>query len=445
MRRQGMFALLMTGTMRINDRGHLEIGGMDCMRLAADYGTPLWVIDERGFRQNCRSARHAFAGDGDYMIAYAGKALNNLAVLKIISEEGLGLDVVSGGELYTAKQADFPMERVIFHGNNKSRPEIIMALEYGVGRIVVDNFYEMALLEKICSEFNKRAKIFLRLTPGVAAHTHEFMQTGQIDSKFGFTMPDGQAMEGVKKALSCRHLDLVGFHCHIGSQIFALESYKHAAELMTDFIAAVKKETGHEIKELDMGGGLGIHYFTGDENKSFSAWAEVIIRTVDEKSRILNIKRPKIVAEPGRSIAGPAGITLYTVGSSKEVAGIRKYIAIDGGMTDNPRPALYGAKYSAILANKATLEATETVSVAGKCCESGDMLIWDITLPEAEAGDVLAVFATGAYNYAMSSNYNRIPRPAMVLVGEGKADLILKRESYDDITRNDIIPDRLRG
>lgn len=440
---QELFALHLTGTMKINAQGHLEVGGVDCVKLAADFGTPLWILDEQGFRDNCRELRRAFAEAGDSLVVYASKTLTNLAVLKIVADEGLGLDVVSGGELYTAWRAGFPMEKVFFHGNNKSRAEIGMALEAGVSRIVVDNFYELTLLEEMSAARNMLQKIYLRITPGIEAHTHEFIRTGQVDSKFGFTLPDGQAMEGVKAALSSPHLQLTGFHCHIGSQIFALESFQLTAALMMDFIAAVKNETGHEIDELDVGGGLGIFYFAGDEPQPRENWAQAVMGMVEEKSRALNITQPRVIVEPGRSIAGPAGITLYSLGSSKEVTGIRKYVAVDGGMTDNPRPALYGSKYMAVLANKADAEGTETVSVAGKCCESGDMLIWDLTLPQPEAGDILAVFATGAYNYAMSSNYNRLPRPAMVLVNDGNADLILQRESFQDLIRNDLIPKRL--
>ncbi|SHG98223.1 diaminopimelate decarboxylase [Thermosyntropha lipolytica DSM 11003] len=436
--------MYLTGTMRINEKGHLEIGGIDAVELAAEFKTPLWVIDEQGFRENCRRFKEAFSAYGDSLVIYASKSLSCLALVKIAEEEGLGLDVVSGGEIFTALKAGFPMDKVFFHGNNKSREELVMALETGVGRIVVDNFYELELLNHICSEMGKKQDIMLRITPGVEAHTHEYIKTGQIDSKFGFTLPDGQALEGVRMALDCKWLNLKGLHCHIGSQIFEMASFRHATGVMMDFYATVKNELGLELDELDMGGGFGIFYYKGDEPCDPKDWAEAVMLTVREKADEYNLKMPRVIVEPGRAISGPAGITLYTIGSRKEVKGIRKYVAVDGGMGDNPRPALYGAKYTAILANKADKPVREKVSIAGKCCESGDMLIWDIELPTVEPGDILAVFATGAYNYAMSSNYNRLPRPAMVLVNEGKAEVIVKRETYEDIIRNDVLPERLR-
>jgi diaminopimelate decarboxylase len=313
-----------------------------------------------------------------------------------------------------------------------------------VGRVVVDNFHELQTLNRICLELEARQDILLRITPGVEAHTHEFIKTGQIDSKFGFTLPGGQAMDAVRDALECEALRLVGLHCHIGSQIFEIESFEHAAELMMQFMAEVKALTGHEFDELDIGGGFGIYYFPGDEPRQPSDWAKVASAAIEAKAVQYSLRRPRLIVEPGRAIIGPAGITLYTIGSSKEIPGIRKYIAVDGGMTDNPRPALYGSKYLAVIANKASQKTTELVSVAGKCCESGDMLIWDTKLAPIEPGDILAVFATGAYNYAMSSNYNRLPRPAMILVKDGKSYTILKRETYQDLVRNDFVPEHLK-
>lgn len=430
--------------MKINASGHLEIGGIDAARLAAQFQTPLWVIDETGFRENCRAFREAFQICGDSLVLYASKALCSTALCKIVAEEGLGLDVVSGGELFTAINAGFPMEKVYFHGNNKSAGELEMAAASGVGRVVVDNFHELRLLNAICRERQVKQDILLRITPGVEAHTHEFIKTGQIDSKFGFTLPGGQAREAVQAALGCDALRLVGLHCHIGSQIFEMESFEHAADLMMQFMADIKQLSGYEFDELDIGGGFGIYYFPGDEPGQPRDWAGAVVKTVRAKAVEHGLKIPRIIAEPGRAIVGPAGITLYTIGSAKEVPGIRKYVAVDGGMTDNPRPALYDSKYVAMIANKADQEAVETVSIAGKCCESGDMLIWDARLPKIESGDLLAVFATGAYNYAMSSNYNRLPRPAMILVKDGQAHLILKRETYQDLLRNDLVPDYLK-
>jgi diaminopimelate decarboxylase len=435
--------MYLIGTMRINSQGHLEIGNIDTVDLVKDFGTPLWVIDEQGFRQNCRDIKQAFSRLGQSMVIYASKTLCTTAICKIVAQEGLGLDVVSGGELYTAIKAGFPVEKIYFHGNNKSREETIMAVEAGIGRIIVDNFYELKLLDEICKELGKKQDILLRITPGVEAHTHEYIQTGQIDSKFGFTLPDGQAMEGVKEAISLDNVRLVGLHCHIGSQIFAMQSFQHATSIMMDFIAEIKKSSGYEIVELDMGGGFGIYYYPGDEPPAAEDWANAVMLTVESKAKELGLTTPMVIVEPGRSIAGPAGVTLYTAGSVKEVKGIRKYLAVDGGMGDNPRPALYGSKYTAIVANRANETTVEKISIAGKCCESGDMLIWDCDLPPVVAGDIIAVFATGAYNYTMSSNYNRLPRPAMVLVNNGSADLIIKRESYEDLIRNDLIPGRL--
>ncbi|MBO8159945.1 diaminopimelate decarboxylase [Thermosyntropha sp.] len=436
--------MYLTGTMKINEAGHLEVGGIDVVDLVKEFKTPLWVIDEEGFRQNCRIFNDVFAQYGDSLVIYASKSLSCLALVKIVAEEGLGLDVVSGGEIYTALRAGFPMERVYFHGNNKSIEELHMAVETGVGRIVVDNFYELNLLNDVCSKLGQKQDIMLRITPGIEAHTHEYIKTGQIDSKFGFTLPDGQALEGVKAALKSEWLNLKGLHCHIGSQIFEMDSFKHAAAVMMDFYGEIKRELGFEFDELDVGGGFGIFYYKGDEPRHPGEWAEAVMLTVKEKAFEQGIKMPKIIVEPGRAISGPVGITLYTVGSYKEVKGIRKYIAVDGGMGDNPRPALYGSKYTAIIANKADKKPEEKVSIAGKCCESGDMLIWDAELPKTEPGDILAVFATGAYNYSMSSNYNRLPRPAMVLVNKGKVDIIVKRETYEDLLRNDVLPERLK-
>ncbi len=437
--------MFLTGTMQINTQGHLEIGGMDALQLVEEFGTPLWVIDEEGFRSNCRRFKEAFSPWGDVLVAYAGKSLSNVAICRIVAQEGLGLDVVSGGELYTALQAEFPPERILFHGNNKDPEEMRLALQVGVGRIVVDNFHELEMLNDMAEELGCSADIMLRVTPGVEAHTHEYIQTGQIDTKFGFTLPDGQALEGVRVALNSANLNLTGLHCHIGSQIFDMDSFRHATNLMMEFIAQIRENTGHEMVDLDIGGGFGIYYSKGDKPTYPEDWAETVMTTVEEKAHHYGLRVPRIIIEPGRAISGPAGITLYTVGSFKEVCGVRKYVAVDGGMADNIRLALYNAEYSAILANKADRPPAEIVSVAGKCCESGDMLIWDIELPQVEPGDILAVFATGAYNYSMSSNYNRLPRPAMVLVNQGSADLILKRETYADIIRNDVVPERLKN
>ncbi len=433
------------GTMRINEVGHLEIGGCDTVELAKEFGTPLYLMDEEVIRRNCRSYYNGFTQSKDVKakVIYASKTFLTLAMCRIIEEEGLGLDVVSGGEIYTALKAKFPMEKIYFHGNNKTLEELELAVTSGVGRIVVDNLYEMELLNQIGTELNQKVDVLIRITPGIEAHTHEYIQTGQIDSKFGLVMSNGQGMEGIQKALTFENLNLVGIHCHIGSQIFELESYKHAVEVMMEFAAEIKKITGLEIEELNLGGGFGIYYFEGDEPASVEKYAELVLSGIAEKSEEFGLKTPTVIVEPGRSISGPAGTTLYTIGSIKNIPNVRTYVAVDGGMTDNLRPALYQAKYEAILANKADQAGEEVVSIAGKCCESGDMLIWDIKLPTIEAGDILAVSGTGAYNYTMSSNYNRLGKPAVVLVNSGQADVIVQREDYNDLLRNDLVPKRL--
>jgi diaminopimelate decarboxylase len=301
------------------------------------------------------------------------------------------------------------------------------------------------MLNEIATRLGVRVKIMLRIQPGIEAHTHEYIKTGQIDSKFGVAIATGQAMDTVKKALNCESLQLKGLHCHIGSQIFEIESFRHAAEVMMSFIRAIKDETGVNMMELNLGGGFGIYYKEGDIPAPISQFADIIMTAVQEKAKQYGVHVPKITVEPGRSITGTAGTTLYTVGSIKKIPGVRTYVAVDGGMGDNPRPALYQAQYEAILANKAQEELVEKVSISGKCCESGDMLIWDIILPKAQSGDILAVLSTGAYNYSMSSNYNRLPRPAVVLVQNGEADIIVKRETYEDLLRNDEMPVRLTG
>ncbi|MGI6606142.1 MAG: diaminopimelate decarboxylase [Peptococcia bacterium] len=432
------------GTMKINERGHLSIGGCDAVELTREFGTPLYVMDEEQIRRICCSYyEHFMVKYPGNEVIYASKAFMTKAMARIIAQEKLGLDVVSGGELYTALEAGFPADRIYFHGNNKAPAEIVLALDRKVGRFIVDNPDELALLETLCREKGCRAKILIRVTPGIDAHTHHYIRTGQIDSKFGQAIATGQALEIVQKALSLDNVDLKGVHCHIGSQIFEKESFRHAAEVMMDFMHKIKTTTGRELSELNLGGGIGIYYEESDAPAPVSDFTEIIMQTVAQKAESFQMKVPKVIIEPGRSIVGTAGTTLYTVGSIKDIPGIRKYVAVDGGMGDNPRPALYQAKYEAAVANKMNETASEVVSIAGKCCESGDMLIWDINLPKLENGDILAVSSTGAYNYSMSSNYNRLPRPAVVLVKDGQADLIVARETYADLVRNDLLPERL--
>ncbi|MGI6330212.1 MAG: diaminopimelate decarboxylase [Zhaonellaceae bacterium] len=434
------------GTMKINPAGHLEIGGCSTVDLVKEFGTPLIVLDEALIRQTCRQYYYHFVKRyKNAEVIYASKAFSSPALYKIINSEGLGLDVVSGGELYTALRAEFPTKKIYFHGNNKSAQELAMALENKIGRIVVDNFDELKMLDQMAGLFKTKVDILLRITPGIEAHTHEFIKTGQIDSKFGFILPTGQAFEAVEKALNYSNINLCGFHCHIGSQIFEMDSYRHAAQIMMGFVGKVKETYGYEAEELNLGGGFGIYYHEGDQPAQIKTYADVIMTTVKEQAKSYGLRMPKIIVEPGRSIIGPAGTNLYTIGSIKDIPGIRKYVAVDGGMADNIRPALYDAKYEAILANKALEPCEEVVSITGKCCESGDMLIWNINLPKICSGDILAMSCTGAYGYSMASNYNSLGKPAVVLVYEGNADLIIKRQTYEDLLSNHITPQRLKN
>ncbi|WP_407308415.1 diaminopimelate decarboxylase [Desulfosporosinus sp. SB140] len=432
------------GTQQINEQGHLEIGGRDTTKLAQQFGTPLYIMDETHIREICRRYYKSFVeGLKNAEVIYASKAFSTLAMCRIVDQEGLGLDVVSGGELYTALQAEFPAERIYFHGNNKSREELTMALKVGVGRIVVDNFYEMDLLNELAQDMQQSVNILLRVTPGIEAHTHEYIQTGQIDSKFGFTLSNGTADRALDLALSYSNLAVKGIHAHIGSQIFELDSFSHEVQVMIQYMADILERTGYLLQELNLGGGFGIYYASGDAPAQIEDYARTVHNALETACETHKFPLPKIIIEPGRSIVGTAGTTLYTIGSIKEIPGIRKYIAVDGGMADNPRPALYQARYEAVLANRANEETAEEVSVTGKCCESGDMLIWDINLPKAHSGDLLAISCTGAYNYSMSSNYNRLARPGVVLVEGGHADVIVKRENHSDLLRNDVLPERL--
>lgn len=432
------------GTMRINKQGHLEIGGYDAVKLAKDLGTPLYVMDEALIRDICRQYRSAFIEKHGGEVLYASKAFMTMAMCRIVEQEGLGLDVVSGGELYTAIKAKFPAQRICFHGNNKQLDELKLALEYGVGIIIVDNFYELQMLDQLAGQMGAVPRVMLRVTPGVEAHTHEYIMTGQIDSKFGFTLPNGQALQAVKECRKLPHLRLSGIHCHIGSQVFEMESFGHAAGVMMDLVKDIHRDTGWAVEDLNLGGGFGIYYADGDQPAEIDAYAEVVSSTIAKKAEEIGIPTPHIMVEPGRSIVGEAGTTLYTIGSIKEIPGVRKYLAVDGGMSDNPRYALYKARYEACLANKPEHPDEERVTITGKCCESGDMLIWDLPLPRAESGDILAVACTGAYNYSMSMNYNRLCRPAVALVNKGKAEIIVERETYEDLLRNDRIPERLQ-
>lgn len=434
------------GTMKINSKGHLEIGGCDSVALAQQFGTPLYVLDESSIRSQCRSYREELANTyPDATVIYASKALMTSAICGIIHQEGLGLDVVSGGELYTAYKAGFPLSKVFFHGNNKSPEELQMALEYGVGYIVVDNEYELENVNRLATNHGIRAKILFRVTPGIEAHTHSYTQTGQQDSKFGLGIVDGVAERVITRALNLPGVQVVGLHCHIGSQIFDIQPYGLAVQVMFDFLEKLRTQANFLATMLDMGGGLGVVYHEGDAPASVKECVSLIVNTVKKEAAVRNYPLPHLVLEPGRSLVGEAGTTLYTVGSIKEIPNIRCYMAVDGGMADNPRVALYQAEYEGLLANKASQKSEKLVTVTGKCCESGDMLIWDAKLANPESGDIMAVFTTGAYNYSMASNYNRLPRPAMVLVNNGQADLIVARETYADLISLDRIPERLQN
>lgn len=434
------------GTMKINSNGHLEIGGCDTVTLAQQFGTPLYVLDEASVRSQCRAYREELANTyhPEATVIYASKALMTSAMCGIIHQEGLGLDVVSGGELYTAYKAGFPLSKVFFHGNNKSPEELQMALEYGVGYIVVDNQYELENVNRLAASHGIRAKILFRVTPGIEAHTHSYTQTGQQDSKFGLGIVDGVAEQVIIRALDLPGVEVVGLHCHIGSQIFDIQPYELAVKVMFDFMEKLRAQAGFVAKMLDMGGGLGVVYHESDEPASVKDCVSLITTAVKKEAAARNYPLPHLVLEPGRSLVGEAGITLYTVGSIKEIPNIRCYMAVDGGMADNPRVALYQAEYEGVLANKANQKPEKLVTVTGKCCESGDMLIWDVKLADPQPGDIMAIFTTGAYNYSMASNYNRLPRPAMVLVNQGKADLIVARETYADLISLDRVPERLQ-
>lgn len=418
----------------------LYIGGVSAVKLAQEYKTPLYVIDEAYVRRKCQRYVKAFkVNERENKVAYAGKAFLTLAMCQLIAEEGLCLDVVSGGELYTAMKAGFPLSNVYFHGNNKTLEEIHMGIKNGVGRFVVDNFYEIEQINEIAGKYNKIQKILIRITPGIEAHTHEYIKTGQIDSKFGFTILNNNTLNAVKKAIELPNIELVGLHCHIGSQIFDIKPYEDEAEIMMLLIANIKKKLGYEIEELDLGGGFGIQYRTGDNPRTIEDFCSAIIAKVDEVADKLKINIPKLAIEPGRSVIGKAGTTLYTIGSIKEIPEVRKYVAVDGGMTDNIRPALYKAEYECIIANKVEAITKERVTISGKCCESGDILLSDVDIPKAESGDILAVLSTGAYGYSMSSNYNKIPKAAVVFVKDGTSKLVCRRQSYEDIMSNELL------
>lgn len=418
---------------------NIKIGGCDLKELAKKYGTPLYVIDEATLRTICSDYKEAFKNYENIKMMYASKALCTSAVVKILDSEGFGFDTVSAGEIYTVKNAGVDMSRVLFNGNNKSAKELELALDYNVGRFSVDNFYEAELLNNIAEEKGLKPNVLLRITPGIECHTHEYIQTGQIDSKFGFDL--SQLDEIIDLILNKYHnLNLCGLHAHIGSQIFELKSYYDEVEILIKEIARINKKFDLSLAEMNIGGGVGVKYTQKDIPPSIDELAKAVTESMQKYS----VEIPTIYIEPGRSIISTAGVTLYTVGSSKQVPNGRKYVAVDGGMADNPRPSMYQAEYVAEVVNKANSSDTEIVTIAGRFCESGDILINDIELPKLTAGDVLCVYNTGAYNYSMSSNYNRVEKPAMVLVNNSHSDIIVYREGLEDLISHDSIPDRLK-
>ena len=427
--------------LNINQNGHLFMGDQDTVELAKEYGTPLYLLDTDTVRNNCRGYKEAIDTfyEGNGLALYASKALCTLHTARIAAEEGLGADAVSGGEIYTLKKADFPMEKVFFHGNNKTPDEISLAMDCGVGHIVVDNVYELDNVNRIAKEKNIVQKIIFRIKPGIDAHTHDYVRTGQIDSKFGVALENGEAFEIHRYASTLKNVRVNGVHCHIGSQIFEVEPFCDAARVMMNFISDLREKLGIEANVLNLGGGFGIRYVEGDDPLQPKEYVKAAIDAVKAVAEERNAPLPFLVFEPGRSIVADAGITLYTVGCVKDIENVRTYVSVDGGMTDNPRYILYGSKYSILLANRANEQAVAPVTVAGKCCESGDLIQEHVMMPKVKVGDIMAVLSTGAYNYSMASNYNRIPRPAMVAVSKDGNKVIIKRETYEDIIKNDIL------
>ncbi len=436
-------------TLKINSKGHLEIGGCDCTDLAKAFGTPLYVFDEAYIREMMRTYKTtietSYGGNGK--VLYASKAFSCEAMYAIAASEGIGVDPVSGGEIYASQKAGFPARDITFHGNNKLPEELSYALECGVGTIVLDSYLEADRLDEMAEKKGIVQEVLIRINPGVEAHTHAYVQTARIDSKFGFSIFDGEAEKMVSHVLSKKNLKLKGFHCHIGSQIFEKKSFCLAIEKVMDFAASVKKSQGFTIETLNIGGGFGVWYTDEDrkmKKEDFEEFLLAAIDTIKAKAAEHNLPEPYLNLEPGRSIVGEAGITLYTAGAIKDIPGVKKYVAIDGGMFDNPRFALYQSKYTVLLANRAAEEPCETVTIAGKCCESGDIIAENVPLPKVETGDIVAVLTTGAYNYSMASNNNRNLVPPAILVSDGEAEYIVKPQSYEDLVRNDVVPERLK-
>lgn len=423
----------------VNDRGHLTVGGCDAVSLATQHGTPLYVLDEATIRARCREYRREFSQRyPDSLVIYACKAFINPALALLLQEEGIGLDVVSAGEISIARSVAFPSDRVYFHGNNKSHDELSFALDWRVGRIVVDNFRELGLLAELTKQNGRVQDVLLRISPGIDPHTHHYVATGVLDSKFGFPLATGQAEEALGKAMATPGLNVVGLHFHLGSSIFETQPYTHAIELVLRFAVQMKDRYGLRLAELNVGGGFGVQYQMDSSPPPTGDYAEVITSSIVRLCHQLALNPPRLIVEPGRAIVAQAGVALYTVGATKDVPGIRRYVFVDGGMGDNIRPALYGSRYEAAVANKMNQTATEEVTIAGKFCESGDILVKDIHLPGLEQGDIIAIPASGAYSLPMASNYNAFLRPAVVMVADGRSRLVRRRETYEDLTRCDL-------
>ncbi len=419
----------------------LFFSGCDTVELARQFGTPLWVLSEDIVRDKCRRYVGSFKRHGvKATVAYAGKAFLTTGFCRLLQSEGMGLDVCSGGEVATAVKAGFPMDRVLFHGNNKTPDEIRMGVESGITRFVVDNFHELKLIEDLAGEKGKRISVFLRATPGINTHTHSHIQTGHLDTKFGFGIENGQAQEAIRTTAKMKNVNLIGLHCHIGSQLFDLTSFRAAIGIVLDFMGGLREFFPRDTWELDLGGGLGIRYTSEDYPPPIEEYIDTLVDGTRKKTAELGMSMPTLWIEPGRSVVGPAGMTLYTVGAVKPIPNVRTYLSVDGSMADHPRTALYGAVYTSVIANKAGRAPDNVYAVSGKACESGDMIIYQAPLTEVEPGDILAVFCTGAYHYSMSSNYNRLPRPAVVGLSQGNAHLLVRRETFDDLLRNDLDP-----
>ena len=423
-----------------NAAGHLTIEGLDAVSLAREFGTPAYVMSENVVRTRCRTylaaARQHFGADA--LPLFASKALSCVAIYQLMAEEGMGVDCVSAGELYTARAAGFPAGRIWFHGNNKTENDLLLALNMGVGTVVVDSREELAMLDALCRKRGVKQRILLRLSPGIDPHTHKAVITGNIDSKFGSAVATGAALAITKEALTKKNLFLAGFHCHIGSQIFESEPFCDAARIMLDFVAAVHTETGFLPEELNLGGGLGVPYTPYDPAVDYAAAVGEIAKAARAHAETLKLPLPRIILEPGRSLVADAGLTLYTVGSVKEIPGFRNYVSVDGGMPDNPRYALYQSHYTVTVANRAGEPRDYVATLAGRCCESGDLIGEGLPMEKPVAGDIMAVLTTGAYNFSMASNYNRVPRPPLVFVRDGKARVVVRRETFDDLIERDL-------